>query len=51
MVLTGDHRYADAASYLNFYKCFHGYLKDPAVFDETKYKEATPYDEEPKKLD
>ena len=27
MVITGDHRYADAAGYLCFYKCFDGYIR------------------------
>jgi len=51
MVITGDHRYADAATYLCFYKCFDGYLADPANFDPTQWKEATPFDELPKKTE
>ena len=51
MVITGDHRYADAGSYLPFYKCLHGYLDDPANFDPTQWKEVTPFDEMPLKKD
>jgi len=29
MVITGDHRFADAGSYLKFYRCMEGYIADP----------------------
>jgi len=45
MVITGDHRYADAGSYLCFYKCFDGYMEDPANFDPTKFRDSVPFDE------
>lgn len=45
MVITGDHRYADAAGYLCFYKCFDGYMADPANFNPADWKEAVPFDE------
>jgi hypothetical protein len=45
MVITGDHRYADAAGYLCFYKCFDGYMADPANFKPADWKEAVPFDE------
>jgi hypothetical protein len=51
IVITGDHRYADAAGYLCFYKCFDGYMNDPAKFNPSDYKEAVPFDEMPKKTE
>jgi hypothetical protein len=45
MVITGDHRFADAGSYLKFYRCMEGYIGDPANFDESTYAEAVPFDE------
>lgn len=44
-VATGDHRYGDAAIFINFFKCVRGYLEDPENFDHTKYPETIHYSE------
>ena len=44
-VATGDHRYGDAAIFINFFKCVKGYLDDPENFDHTKYPETVHYSE------
>jgi len=45
LVITGDHRYSDAAGYLQFYRCFQGYVEDPEHFDPIKFEERKPWDE------
>ena len=44
-VATGDHRYGDAAIFINFFKTVRGYLEDPENFDHTKYPETIHYSE------
>ena len=44
-IATGDHRYGDAAIFHPFYQTFQGYVKDPANFDPSKYKENPHYSE------
>ena len=51
-VSTGDHRYGDAAIFINFFKAMRGYLDDPENFDHTdlaKYPETIHYSEQKKK--
>lgn len=45
VVVTADHRFSDAAGYLQFYRCLIGYINDPENFDHTKYEERKQYDE------
>lgn len=45
MVITGDHRFADAGGYLQFYRCFDGYVNDPEHFDHSLFEEKKPWDE------
>ena len=42
---TGDHRYGDAAIFVNFFAILRAYLEDPINFDHTKFKEAVHYTE------
>ena len=44
-VATGDHRYGDAAIFINFFKCFQSYIEDPDNFDHTKLPETIHYKE------
>jgi len=44
-VATGDHRYGDAAIFINFFKCFENYIEDPENFDHTKLPETVHYKE------
>ena len=37
VVITGDHRFGDAALFINWFKCARGYVEDPENFDESLY--------------
>ena len=39
---TGDHRYGDAATFLNLHRSFAGYVRDPENFKTDDFKE-TPH--------
>lgn len=48
LVGTGDHRFGDAIIWNPLFKCFRGYIEDPAHFDPTdlaKYPENPHYSE------
>ena len=44
-VSTGDHRYGDAAIFINFFKTLKAYLDDPDNFDHTTLPETIHYKE------